>query len=41
MVGMVDIKDRLEAEKKMEDLKERLIAKRKALIAEIEVRLTH
>ena len=41
MIGMVDIKDRLEVERKMEDLKEKLIAKRKALNAEIEVRLTH
>jgi len=41
MVGMVDIKERLDAERKMESLKEKLKAERKAINTEIEVRLTH
>lgn len=40
MVGMVDIRDRLNAEKRMEDLKDALMA-RKGPNTEIEVRLTH
>jgi hypothetical protein len=38
MIGMVDIKERLNAEKWMEDLKEKLITRRKETNTEIEVR---
>jgi hypothetical protein len=41
MVGMVDIKDRLAAEKRMEDLKDKWMERKRASNTEIEVRLTH
>jgi hypothetical protein len=40
MIGMVDISERLDAERRMEDLKSTLMA-RKASNEEIEFRLTH
>ena len=41
MIGMVDIEERLNAEKRMEDLKDKLLARRKDLETEIEMHLTH
>jgi hypothetical protein len=41
MIGTVDIKERLKAEKLMEDLKDKLRAKRKDPDMEIVVQLTH
>ena len=41
MIGMVDIKERLEAEKRMEVLKDQLIARRRESDPEIVMYLTH
>ena len=43
MIGMVDIKERLDAEKRIEDLKDKLLVRRKDrdLETEIEIYLTH
>jgi transposase InsO family protein len=41
MIGMVDIRERLDTEKRMEEMKEQLLARRKDPNAEITVHLTH
>jgi hypothetical protein len=41
MIGMVDIRERLDMEKRMEEMKEQLLARRKDPNTEITVQLTH
>ena len=41
MIGMVDIKERLKAEKQLEALKEKLLAQKRKKDPEIVMNLTH
>jgi len=41
MIGMVDIRERLDMERQMEEMKEMLMARRKGSSTEITAQLTH